>query len=467
MQPLAYEDDTLCMGGRALPGLAERFGTPLYVYSKECIEDRFRKLVATLRVHPKQIHYAVKANANLAVLQVLARLGGGFDVVSGGELERVLQAGGRASSVVFSGVGKTEAELHRALSIGVCAINVESLAELQRLAAVAREQGVVAPVSLRINPDVQAGDHPHISTGRKEHKFGLDTPGLHACYQWTSSMPELRLLGLSCHIGSQIMSIEPFLAAARKMLELADSLLLAGITIDHIDFGGGFGIPYRKGDEEFDLAGYSAQLRASIGDRPWTPMFEPGRFIVAPAGILLTRVIDTKESAGGHFTVVDAGMNDLLRPTLYDAWHEVLPVVKRPEPADLRTNVVGPICESGDYLAKSRSLSAAAGELLAICAAGAYGFVMSSNYNSRPRAAEVMIAAGEAHLVRKRENMAELLAAETMLASTAFASASPTAPSPGTTAEKTSVATSTSVDGKSPYPWDARRRAPGPPLVSV
>lgn len=413
MEVFAVRAGELHAEGVALSAVAQEFGTPAYVYSRAHIEGQYRAYTDALAGLPHLVCFAVKANSNLGVLNVLARLGAGFDIVSRGELERVLAAGGDPHRVVFSGVGKTRDDMRRALEVGVHCFNVESTDELERLQQVAAELGVVAPISLRVNPDVDAGTHPYISTGLKENKFGIDIADAEAVYARAAELPNLDILGVDCHIGSQLTTLPPFLDALDRLLALIDRLAERGIVLRHLDLGGGLGVRYR--DEQPPLAGdYIQAIRERIAGRNVTLVFEPGRFIVANAGVLLTRVEYLKHTAHKDFAIVDAAMNDLIRPALYQAWMAVEPVTARQGDAR-RYDLVGPICETGDFLAKDRELVLAEGDLLAIRSAGAYGFTMSSNYNTRGRAAEVMVDGDQAHLVRRRETLEELFAGESRL----------------------------------------------------
>ncbi|HJE68380.1 MULTISPECIES: diaminopimelate decarboxylase [Pseudomonas] len=413
MEVFAVRAGELHAEGVALSAVAQEFGTPAYVYSRAHIEGQYRAYTDALAGLPHLVCFAVKANSNLGVLNVLARLGAGFDIVSRGELERVLAAGGDPHRVVFSGVGKTRDDMRRALEVGVHCFNVESTDELERLQQVAAELGVVAPISLRVNPDVDAGTHPYISTGLKENKFGIDIADAEAVYARAAELPNLDILGVDCHIGSQLTTLPPFLDALDRLLALIDRLAERGIILRHLDLGGGLGVRYR--DEQPPLAGdYIQAIRERIAGRNLTLVFEPGRFIVANAGVLLTRVEYLKHTAHKDFAIVDAAMNDLIRPALYQAWMAVEPVTARQGDAR-RYDLVGPICETGDFLAKDRELVLAEGDLLAIRSAGAYGFTMSSNYNTRGRAAEVMVDGDQAHLVRRRETLEELFAGESRL----------------------------------------------------
>lgn len=413
MEVFAVRAGELHAEGVALSAVAQEFGTPAYVYSRAHIEGQYRAYTDALAGLPHLVCFAVKANSNLGVLNVLARLGAGFDIVSRGELERVLAAGGDPHRVVFSGVGKTRDDMRRALEVGVHCFNVESTDELERLQQVAAELGVVAPISLRVNPDVDAGTHPYISTGLKENKFGIDIADAEAVYARAAELPNLEILGVDCHIGSQLTTLPPFLDALDRLLALIDRLAERGIVLRHLDLGGGLGVRYR--DEQPPLAGdYIQAIRERIAGRNLTLVFEPGRFIVANAGVLLTRVEYLKHTAHKDFAIIDAAMNDLIRPALYQAWMAAEPVTARQGDAR-RYDLVGPICETGDFLAKDRELVLAEGDLLAIRSAGAYGFTMSSNYNTRGRAAEVMVDGDQAHLVRRRETLEELFAGESRL----------------------------------------------------
>ncbi|MGB7540631.1 MAG: diaminopimelate decarboxylase, partial [Burkholderiales bacterium] len=384
-----HADGTLFAEGVSLESIAARFGTPCYVYSRAALESAYREFERACVGRDVLICYAVKANSNLAVLNLLARLGSGFDIVSGGELARVLAAGGVAAKTVFSGVGKSEAEMRVALEAGILCFNVESEAELERLAGVAAAMGKVAQVSLRVNPDVDPRTHPYIATGLRENKFGIAFDEALPLYRKAAKLPGLRVAGIDCHIGSQLTELEPFVAALDKVLEFVDVLEATGAPLRHIDLGGGLGIHYRD-ERPPAVKDYVARLFERIGNRKLKLLFEPGRLLVGNAGLLLTRVEYLKHGAARNFAVTDAAMNDLLRPALYEAWHDVLPA-KKNEAAAHRYDIVGPICESADFLARDRPLTVAAGDLLAIMSAGAYGMSMSSNYNSRPRAAEVMV----------------------------------------------------------------------------
>ena len=392
--------------------LAERFGTPLYVYSRGTLERHYRAFDEAFGSHPHRICYAVKANSNLAVLNVLARLGAGFDIVSGGELQRVLAAGGSADRIVFSGVGKTAEEMEMAIQAGIHCFNVESAAELELLNLVAGEQDTVAPISLRVNPDVDAQTHPYISTGLKENKFGVDIQQAPALYARARELAHVQVLGVDCHIGSQLTGLAPFAAAVERVLKLVNTLRDDGIPIHHLDLGGGLGVTYRD-ETPPTPADYVRTLLQHVPD-DMPVHIEPGRAIAANAGLFVTRVLYLKPTDHKNFAIVDGAMNDLIRPSLYSAWQEVVPV--RPHDADCRTwDIVGPVCETGDFLAKDRTLALEAGDLLGIRSAGAYGFSMASNYNSRNRAAEVMVDGDQAFQVRQREVFADQVRGESVL----------------------------------------------------
>jgi diaminopimelate decarboxylase len=406
-------DAALYAEGVPLSHVAARHGTPCYVYSRAALESTYREFAAAAAGRNVGICYAVKANSNLAVLNLLARLGSGFDIVSGGELERVLAAGGLADKTVFSGVGKTEAEMRAALDASILCFNVESEAELERLSALAVERGKTAPISLRVNPDVDAKTHVYIATGLRDTKFGVPYEDAPRLYRKAAKLPGLRVTGIDCHIGSQLTEIEPFLAALDKILEFVDVLAATGVRLEHLDVGGGLGIRYGA-ERPPTVTDYVGRLLQRIGTRPLKVLFEPGRALVGNAGVLLTRVEYVKPGATKNFMVVDAAMNDLVRPALYDSWHDVIPVRKTAAQSH-DYDVVGPVCESGDFLARGRRLAASPGDLLAIMSAGAYGMSMSSNYNSRPRAAEVIVDGTEMHLVRPREVIGDLFATERVL----------------------------------------------------
>ena len=413
MNPFNTRNGELFVENLSLNAVAETYGTPTYVYSRAALSRNYEAYAEALGEHPGMVCYAVKANSNLAVLNVLARLGAGFDIVSIGELQRVLAAGGEASRCVFSGVGKTSAEMLSALELGVHCFNVESEPELDRLARVAAKAGRVANISLRVNPDVDAGTHPYISTGLKENKFGIDIERAPAVYAHARTLPSLKIVGVDCHIGSQLTEIAPFIDALDRMLGLIDHLSAEGIELEHLDLGGGLGVNY-QGEQPPAPAEYMAAVKAKLGHRKLALVFEPGRSIAANAGVLLTRVEYLKPTASKNFAIIDAAMNDNIRPALYQAWQAVRPV--NASTADTQQwDLVGPVCETGDFLAKDRALALSEGDLLALMDSGAYGFTMSSNYNSRGRAAEVMVDSDTLHLVRQRETIEDLLRGETLL----------------------------------------------------
>lgn len=412
MDFFAYQHQRLMAESVDLQQLAERYGTPLYVYSRATLERHWRAFDQALGEHPHLVCYAVKANSNLAVLALLAGLGSGFDIVSAGELARVLRAGADPARVVFSGVGKTVGDMESALAAGIRCFNVESGTELRRLNEVAGAHGVTAPVSLRVNPDVDAQTHPYISTGLKENKFGISVESAPALYRQAADAAHLRVAGIDCHIGSQLTAITPFVDALNRVLELVERIESDGLALQHLDLGGGLGVTYRD-ERPPSPAEYVRPLLARLAGSGKEILIEPGRAIAANAGILLTQVLYLKENAPKHFAIVDAAMNDLLRPSLYGAWQDIVPVIPRQTPSR-DYDVVGPVCETGDFLGKERSLALAEGDLLAIRSAGAYGFSMSSNYNSRPRAAEVIVDGETAHLVRRRESIEELYQGESI-----------------------------------------------------
>ncbi len=410
---LSAREGALWIEDLPLAEIAARFGTPTYVYSKAALEAAFGAWQQALAGRRALVCYAVKANSNLGILSVFARLGAGFDIVSGGELARVLAAGGRADKVVFSGVGKTRAEMRQALEAGIRCFNVESAAELEHLNAVAGELGKQAQIALRVNPDVDPKTHPYISTGLKGNKFGVAFADALALYLRAAALPNVGISGVACHIGSQLLDPAPMAEAAQKLRDLVDRLAAEGIVLAHIDLGGGLGIRYRD-ETPPAVADYLAPLLAVFEGRSEELCFEPGRSLVGNAGLLLTRIEYLKPGETKNFAIVDAAMNDLARPALYDAWHEVVEVNPHAGAA-VEYDIVGPICESGDFLARARTLAVTEGDLLAILSAGAYGMTMSSNYNTRPRAAEVIVDGDQAHAVRQRETVAELFAAERTL----------------------------------------------------
>ncbi|MGN2392740.1 diaminopimelate decarboxylase [Pelomicrobium sp. G1] len=414
MSAFHYRDGVLHAEDMPLTEIAARFGTPCFVYSRAAFTEAYRAFDQALAGHPHLVCYAVKANSNLAILDLLARLGSGFDIVSGGELKRVLAAGGDARRVVFSGVGKTEAEMREALAAGVLCFNVESESELQRLNRVAAALSARASVSLRVNPDVDPKTHPYIATGLKENKFGVPFAEALPLYREARRLPHLAVAGIGCHIGSQLTELDPFVEAARRVLELADRLAAEGMPLAHVDLGGGLGIRYRD-ERPPSIEAYGRALVGLLRGRRERLIVEPGRALAGNAGVLVTRVEYLKHGETKNFAVVDAAMNDLMRPSLYDAYHEVLPVVQEAARASAVYDVVGPVCESGDFLARDRELALAEGDLLAIGSAGAYGMSMSSNYNTRPRAAEVMADRDRVHLIRSRETVEQLIALERRL----------------------------------------------------
>jgi diaminopimelate decarboxylase len=393
-----------------LARIAAQFGTPCYVYSRAALTSAWRDFDAAFAGRDHLLCYAVKANPNIGVLNVFARLGSGFDIVSGGELARVLAAGGDPHKIVFSGVGKTATEMRAALQADILCFNVESAPELELLNRVAGEMGVIAPVSLRVNPDVDAKTHPYIATGLKENKFGVAYNDALAVYRRARELPHLRIEGVDCHIGSQLTEVTPFVAALERVLALVDALAADGIAVHHIDLGGGLGIRYRD-ETPPPVAEYAKSVIKTLGQRTQKLLFEPGRLLTGNAGVLLSEVLYLKHGQDRNFAVVDAAMNDLMRPALYEAWHDVLPLRSAPSGGRIY-DVVGPVCESGDFLARERQLSVNAGDLIAIASAGAYGMSMSSNYNTRPRAAEIMVDGDRVYPIRDRETIAQLMAAE-------------------------------------------------------
>lgn len=410
MNPFQYRDGALHAEQVPLDRIAAQYGTPCYVYSRAALTAAWRDFDSAFAGRDHLLCYAVKANPNIGVLNVFARLGSGFDIVSGGELARVLAAGGDPRKIVFSGVGKTAAEMRAALQAGILCFNVESAAELELLNRVAGETGITAPVSLRVNPDVDAKTHPYIATGLKENKFGVAYDDALAVYRRARDLPHLRIEGVDCHIGSQLTEVTPFVAALERVLALVDALAADGIAVHHLDLGGGLGIRYRD-ETPPPVAEYANAVLKTLGRRTQKLLFEPGRLLTGNAGVLLSEVLYLKHGQDRNFAIVDAAMNDLMRPALYEAWHDVLPL--RSAPAGGRIyDIVGPVCESGDFLARERQLSVNAGDLIAIASAGAYGMSMSSNYNTRPRAAEIMVDGDRVYPIRDRETVAQLMAAE-------------------------------------------------------
>ena len=430
MSLAVMRDNGLHVEGVALADIAARFGTPCYVYSRAALTKAYAAYRDALQANGvadrSLICYAVKANSNLAILNLFAGLGAGFDIVSGGELARVFAAGGVAAKIVFSGVGKSRAEMRAALEAGIHCFNVESASELEQLNEVAGSLGRRAPVSLRVNPDVDARTHPYIATGLKTAKFGVAFGDAFELYRRAAVLPSIAVTGIDCHIGSQLLDPAPAAEAADKVLALVDQLAATGIALEHIDLGGGLGIQYRADEPAPAPADYLAPMLAKLSTRRERLVFEPGRSLVGNAGLLLTRVEVLKPGEDKHFAVVDAAMNDLMRPALYDAWHDIVPVAGASQGAKagagetatgapMNYEIVGPVCESGDFLGHDRQLALREGDLLAILSAGAYGMSMASNYNTRPRAAEVMVDGDAMHLIRRREDVAELFALESVL----------------------------------------------------
>ena len=413
MNSFTIKNNHLQVEKRALADIAREFSTPCYVYSKDALTQAFTNFSAGFADCSHLVCYAVKANPNLAILNLFARLGAGFDIVSGGELARVLAAGGDPKKVVFSGVGKTEAEMQAALNAGIFCFNVESASELKRLNQVALSMGKVAPVSLRVNPNVDAKTHPYISTGLKNNKFGVAYEEALGIYEQAASMPGIAIHGVDCHIGSQITELSPFLDAFDRVLALVDALAARGIAVQHIDAGGGIGIAY-QGETPPEFSVYAAAMRAKIVGRDIKLVFEPGRALVGNAGVLLTKVEYLKHTEAKNFAIVDAAMNDLMRPALYDAYHDIQAVSPR-EGVATNYEIVGPVCETGDFLGHDRRLNLQEGDVLAIMSAGAYGMSMASNYNTRGRAAEVMVDGDACHLIRQREQISDLFALEKIL----------------------------------------------------
>ena len=407
MNSYQYVNNVLHFDGVALPALAQAYGTPLYVYSETALTDAFKAYEQAFAANQPLICYAVKANGNLSVLKHFAALGSGFDIVSGGELQRVLAAGGEAGKVIFSGVGKSRDEIKLALEVGVKCFNVESLPELDRINEVAAEMGQTAAISLRINPDVDAQTHPYISTGLKENKFGIAFVDAMGAYRHAAALPNLRIVGIDCHIGSQLIDLSPLAEALERLLVLVDQLAAEGIALQHIDIGGGVGIVYND-EAQPDLQAYADTVARLLADRPQHLVMEPGRSLVGNAGLLLTQVEFVKQGEGKNFVIVDAAMNDLMRPALYQAYHAIEAVEPHSDVPAVLADVVGPICETGDFLAKDRELAVVEGDLLVVKSAGAYASSMASNYNTRTRAAEVMVKQGEQRLIRRRETLSDL-----------------------------------------------------------
>ena len=414
MEYFPYRDGSLHAENVPVSDIAAAHGTPCYVYSRAALEAAFGEYQGALSGCEHLICYAVKANSNLAVLNVLARLGAGFDIVSGGELERVVAAGADPAKVVFSGVGKQPGEMRRALELGIHCFNLESAAELEVLNRVAGELGCVAAVSVRVNPDVDAGTHPYISTGLRENKFGVSMEEALTVYQRAAALPHVEVVGMDCHIGSQLTEISPFIDALQRLLALIDTLSASGITIRHLDLGGGLGVRYRD-EQPPSIAAYISAIRAELAGRDLQLLFEPGRSIAANAGLLVTRVEYLKPTPEHNFALVDAAMNDMIRPALYQAWLDIQTVEHSDTGQRALWDVVGPVCETGDFLGKDRELTLNQGDLLAVFGAGAYGFTMSSNYNTRPRAPEIMVDGEDIHLIRERETIADMMRTENCL----------------------------------------------------
>ena len=408
-----YKGDSLLAEAIPVADIAQKYGTPCFIYSRATLERHYGVYQKALEGCPHLICFAVKANSNLAVINVLARLGAGFDIVSGGELERVIAAGGDTSKVIFSGLGKTEAEIERALQVGIYCFNIESGAELDRIDRIAQRLGKKAPISVRVNPDVNTDTHPYISTGQKENKFGISYEQAIDIYRRAAILEGIKILGIDCHIGSQLTSVEPFLDATDRLLTLADRLANEGILLTHFDVGGGLGVTYGE-EEPPHPSELIAMIRSRFANREMTLLIEPGRTISANAGIFVTKVEYLKQTNHKNFAIIDGAMNDLLRPALYGAWQEIIPVNRR-QGDGITYDVVGPVCESSDFLGKERVLCIKAGDLLAVRSAGAYGFAMSSNYNTRPRSAEIMVDHDKSYLVRPRETITELFAGESCL----------------------------------------------------
>ena len=414
MSAFSYRGGVLHAESVPLPSIAKAFGTPCYVYSRNAIETAYREYEQACQGRESLICFAVKANSNIAILGLLAQMGAGFDIVSGGELARVLAAAGTASKTLFSGVGKTESEIRTALEANILCFNVESEQELERIDRVARAMGRKAPVSMRVNPDVDAKTHPYISTGLRENKFGVAYEDAPRLYLKAAEMPGINITGIDFHIGSQLTEVSPFAAALDKVLEFVDSLAVRGIKLSHIDVGGGLGIRYND-EAPPKVNEYLSPLLSKLGERKLKVLVEPGRSLVGNAGLLLSQVQYIKQSSDKNFVVVDAAMNDLMRPALYEAWHDIVPVITPPAGNVATYDIVGPVCESGDWLGRARDLSVTQNDLLAIMSAGAYGMSMASNYNSRPRPAEVMVDGDKMHLIRPRETTDALFASERKL----------------------------------------------------
>ena len=416
MDHFEYRNGQLFAEDVAVADIARAHGTPCYIYSRATLERHWHAFNDAFGTQPHLVCYAVKANSNIAILNLFARLGSGFDIVSVGELERVLRAGGDPSKVVFSGVSKKSSEIRRALEVGIRCFNVESEPELARINAVAGEMGKIAPISLRVNPDVDAQTHPYISTGLKENKFGIEISRAEEVYLKAAALPHLNVVGIDCHIGSQLLTLSPFMDALQRVLALAERLAAQGVKVHHLDIGGGLGVRYRDDQIAPTPAEYMAQLFTDERLREYEIFVEPGRAIAANAGILVTEVEFLKMAEYKNFAVIDAAMNDLIRPALYSAWHEIIPVVPR-EGETATYDIVGPVCETGDFLGKERDLNIQAGDLLAVRSSGAYGFTMASNYNTRPRAVEIMVDGTTVNVIRQRETLDDLMHGEFILPS--------------------------------------------------
>ena len=409
-----YKNEQLYVEDLPVKQLAEEFGTPLYIYSRATLERHWHAFDSALGKHPHLICYAVKANSNIGILNVMAKLGSGFDIVSQGELERVLAAGGDASKVVFSGVAKSRAEIMRALEVGIRCFNVESVAELHHINQIAGEMGKIAPISLRVNPDVDAHTHPYISTGLKENKFGVSVDEAREVYKLAATLPHVRITGMDCHIGSQLTELQPFLDATDRLIRLIEQLQEDGITLKHLDLGGGLGVTYTDETPPHPSDYAAALLNKLKGYENLEIILEPGRAIAANAGILVAKVQYLKSNESRNFAITDTGMNDMIRPALYEAYMNIIEIDRTLEREKTIYDVVGPVCETSDFLGKQRELAIAEGDYIAQRSAGAYGASMSSNYNSRPRTAEVLVDGNKAHLIRRRENLSELWALESI-----------------------------------------------------
>lgn len=416
MDYFAYRGDVLCAENVELTNIAAQYGTPCYVYSRATLERHWNAFDKAFGDLPHLVCYAVKANSNIAILNLLAKMGSGFDIVSVGELERVLQAGGEANKIVFSGVGKTVTEIKRALDVGIRCFNVESESELERIQTIAQQMDKIAPISLRVNPDVDAKTHPYISTGLKENKFGIDVDTALEVYQHAAGLSHIKIVGIDCHIGSQLVENEPFIAALDRILNVIEKLQSVGIQLEHIDLGGGLGVCYQN-EKPPEPQQYveALQLARHLADKNMQILIEPGRAIVANAGVLVTKVEYLKTTKDKNFAIVDAAMNDLIRPSLYAAWQNILPVNRQTNTTAKLYDIVGPICETGDFLGKQRELAIQQGDLLAVRSSGAYGFTMSSNYNTRPRAAELLVDGDTVYEIRQRETIESLYELEKII----------------------------------------------------